>query len=242
MLPFDTSPLRKTIQKFLDNMHCQKVGDLAFYSYILTFSWRRLETLWACSQNANQFYINLTDMFMASTAIPVLFPSQKIRCEEGHQMDFPDGQFADGGTGGTFKRFEDYIGEYVSQNGPFDTLYVISPMRETAEKERKAIMDFLKENNKASADSIQINDQLENISMNTFLKFLKKMDEWNYNNQPMAKEMYVCIPEMAKNFSILNFDKQKEQYDAVTKWIAANPNKLAIPLKQFLNDHLEELV
>jgi hypothetical protein len=242
MLPFDTSPLRVTIQEFLDKMHCQKVGDLPFYSQILTFSWRRLETLWACSQDANQYYINLTDIFMASTAIPILFPSQKIHCQPGQQMDFPDGQFADGGTGGTFKRFEEYIGEYVSQNGPFDTLYIISPMRETAEKERKSFVDFLKENNKESTGSIQIDDHLENISMNIFLKFLKKLDEWEYNDQPMAREIYVCIPEMEKNFSILNFDKQKEQYDAVTKWIASNPDKLAIPLKQFLNEHQEEII
>lgn len=239
-IPFDTSPLRATIQKFLDTMNCQKVGDLAFLSYVLTFSWRRLETLWACSQNDGQYYMNPTDLFMSSTAIPVLFPSQEIHPIPGHNIDFPDGKYADGGTGGTFKKFENYLGEYVKQNGPFETLYVISPMRQTAETEEEEILGFLQEN-KMDNKVIELVNQLENISMNTFMKFLKKLDEWIYNGKPMANKLFVCIPEMEKNFNILNFDDQEEQYDAVIEWVNKNPQKLAVPLKQFIEEHQDAI-
>ena len=93
MFPWDTTPLCETITKFLNTMNCEKPEDLAFYSFILTFSWSELETIWVCSQNEEDFYLNLTDVFMASTAIPVLFPSQKIGFVDRQTSSFPGGQF-----------------------------------------------------------------------------------------------------------------------------------------------------
>lgn len=241
MLPFDTTPLRNTVQKFVDTMKCQCVGDLPFLSYILTFSLKQFKTLWACSQNPGQEYIDITDMFMASTAIPILFPAQHIRCESGHQMDFPDGYFADGGTGGTFKQFENNLGDYVKQNGQFDTIYIISPMREKAECEHEEIMGIVGNNSPEGEDISGFIDQLKDISMRTFLKFLQRLNDWKFNGLAMAKNIYVSIPEMEKNFGIINFDLEKEQYDAVTAWVNNNPNKLAIPLDQFLKEHQDLL-
>ncbi len=240
-LLFDTEPLRETVLKFIDKMNCYWVGNLPFYTHILTFSWKKLETLWACSRNPGQEYINLADMFMSSTAIPILFPSQEIRCETGHQMNFPDGKFADGGTGGTFKRFEDYIGEYVKQNGQFDNMYVISPMREKEESEHQAVLKQAKRKSEKGKDFKDLVDYLKNISMITFLKFLQKLEDWEYNNKPIAKNIYVSIPEMGKNYPIINFNKQEKQYNAVMDWVNDNPDKLAVPLDQFLNDHKDLL-
>lgn len=240
-LPFDTQPLRETVLKFVDKMNCYWVGNLPFYSNILTFSWEKLTTLWACSQNPEQEYINLTDMFMSSTAIPILFPSQEIRCEAGHQMDFPNGKFADGGTGGTFKLFEDYIGEYVKQNGQFEDMYIISPMREKEESEHNALIRQAKRKS-AQSDGLQnFIDYLKNISMISFLKFLKKLREWKFDNKPMAKNIYVSIPEMEKNFPIINFNSQEKQYNAVMEWANNNPDSIAIPLEKFLDIYKDYL-
>ncbi|NOU20111.1 MAG: hypothetical protein HOO91_21350 [Bacteroidales bacterium] len=232
--PFDTTPLRNTIQKFVDKMNCKKVGDLAFYSYIITFSYRDIKTLWACSQNPGDEYLNITDTFMSSTAIPILFPWQEISSESGQQRDFPKGHFADGGTHGTFDRFDTYLGQYVRQNEPFDNMYIISPMRQTAKAEREEIMVKLKEQKMDGLDLSGLMEHLKNISMNTFMGFLKALNAWTYNGQKMAKNIYVSIPQMDKNYPIIDFDLEKEQYDAVTAWVDANPDKLAIPIDEFL--------
>lgn len=241
-IPFDTDPLRKTIQKFVDTMNCKDVGDLPFHSYILTFSWEQLfklkePTLWACSRVDGQKYINLTDMFMASTAIPIAFPKQQIHCEPGHTMDFPGGYFSDGGTKGTFDNFDQYLGGYVRQNEPFDNMYIISPMRETPESDHEEIFKLLQDNSTRAEDVLGIIDHLKNISMNGFLDFLIKLKAWSYNGMPMAKNIFISIPEMEKNFPIINFNLQKLQYDAVTAWVASNPDKLAVPIDQFLSNH-----
>jgi hypothetical protein len=245
MLPFDTDPLRKTIQKFVDTMHCQCVGDLPFFSYILTFSWTQLfkleePTLWACSQTDGQKYIDLTDMFMASTAIPVVFPRQQIHCEAGHEMDFPDGYFSDGGTKGAFDNFDEYLGEYVRQNEPFENMYIISPMREKQESEHEEIFKLLQNNSAKAEDVLGVINHLKNMSMNGFLDFLIKLNAWRFNGMPMAKNIFISIPEMENNYPIINFNLQKQQYNAVSAWVNNNPDKLAIPIDQFLQKHHKE--
>lgn len=236
--PFDTTPLRNTIQKFVNNMNCQKVGDLAFYSYIITFSYRKRTTLWACSQNPNDEYLNITDTFMSSTAIPILFPWQEIRSDPGQPREFPEGHYADGGTHGTFDNYESYLGAYVQQNEAFDNMYIISPMRQTASAEREEIVTALKEHKFDALDLSGLVEHLKNISMDTFMGFLKSLSAWTYNGQRMAKNIYVCIPQMDKNYPIINFDLEKEQYDAVTTWLGANPDKLAIPIDDFIKTHV----
>lgn len=240
-LPFDTSPLRATISKFVKNMGCSKVGDLAFNSYIITCSVNEFTTLWANSQVEEQKFIDIVDAFMASTAIPVLFPSQEIHCLPGHDTDFPDGKYVDGGTKGTFDEFDKYIGEYVRQNEQFDNMYIISPMREKSEEEHKELISLASDNSVKDTLFSKLIEHLKNISMITFLKFLQKLQDWQYKGLPMAKNIYVCIPEMDKNFFILNFDNQKKQYDKVFSWVESNPDKLAIPLDQFLKEHKDLL-
>ncbi|NVO11504.1 MAG: patatin-like phospholipase family protein [Bacteroidales bacterium] len=241
--PFDTTPLRNTIQTFVDKMNCKKVGDLAFYSYILACSKEENKTLWACSQNPGDEYLNITDTFMASTAIPILFPPQEISSEAGQPREFPDGYFVDGGTLGTFDGFDSYLGQYVRQNEPFENMYIISPMRQTAKAEREGIMMMLKDQKMEGLDLLGgkleqiiewIAKFLEKISMNTFMTFLKALNAWTYNGQKMAKNIYISIPQMDKNFFIIDFDLEKKQYDAVTDWVGANPDKLAIPIDEFL--------
>ena len=242
-LPLDTSPLRVTLQNFLDAMNCHRVGDLPFYSYILTFSYAApWETLWACSRDDMQYYLNLTDMFMASTAIPLVFPSQEIHCEEGYNTDFPGGRYADGGTGGTFKRFGDYLGEYVSQNEPFKDIFIISPMRQTAKEEKDSISSFLHEDDKSEGLIDELNNIFETISMRGFVKFLKLLNKARYNGKPIAENIYVSIPFMTENYPIMNFDLQEEQYNAVDAWITDNPDRLAIPINDFLIEYGDEIV
>jgi len=237
MLPFDNEPLRKTILKLLDKMNYHYLGELPFHSYILTYSLKEKKTLWAYNLISSHEYINLADLFMASTAIPVIFPKQEIRAAAGYQIDFPGGKYIDGGTEGSFKRFDVTLGEYVKENGQFDTMYIISPMRDKTERVPLTILKMV--NNMSNKDAIisHFINHLNHISMKAFLKFLQSLNEWNYNGMAMSKNIYISIPEMRRNYNILNFNTQKEQYYAVIEWARKNPDKLAIPIDQFLKEH-----
>lgn len=228
--PFDTKPLRNTINNFLDNLGYKLMKELPFNSFVLTFSRSEFETLWAASFAEKQYYLNLSDVFMSSTAIPIVFPAQEINCEAGHSSNFPDGKFNDGGTGGTFAEFEQHLGEYVKEHGPFDKMYVVSPMREKSAKDTEELLKDIE-----SDHHVVLSEHfLGNISMKTFTKFLEKLKDWNKTNGDMAKETFVCIPDLDKNFPILNFDLQEKQYNSVCDWADANPDNLAIPLNKFI--------
>jgi len=253
----DTAPLRKTLTNFLATMNCSEPKDLPFYSFILTCSLpsiRKRKTIWINNHNQDDLLLNLADVFMSSTAIPVVFPSQEIRYYDDPSKLLPGDPFVDGGTLGTFDDFANNLGEYVNQNQPFDRLYIISPMREKGETESKALKEFLEkchEEINGEKDSIKnieeeimvkMVEHLENISLNTFLKFLAALNNWrSTKNQPMASEIFVSIPAMEKNFGILNFNDEEEQYQAVIDWAANHLDKIAIPLQQYLDDHQDEM-
>lgn len=244
---FDTTPLRITLNSFLIDTSLSLVKDLPFQSYILTMLKRKgkdkkdeekRETLWANSRDELQEYLFLSDVLMSSTAIPAAFPSQEIYSKRGYNTDFPERKYRDGGTQGTFENFEEHIGKLVEKNGILDEMYIISPMRESSDEEIKQILDAAPKELKTAKKS-ELSDFLSHISMKTFMKFLVKLKTWTYEDSPMAKNIYVCIPEMESNYPILDFDEEEAQYNAVRKWVDKHPEKLAIPLADFIAEHKE---
>lgn len=227
----DTFPLRKTINHFLDKMNVVAAGDFAFASYILAFADKYATTEWAYSLNEGNKNLNVSDLLMASTAIPFLFPSQKIGSPKLKKRNFPRCHFSDGGTGGTFKRFD----KILECHGKLDTMYIISPMRE---KNCEEVMEHYNQiqNTFSQGFHIKLKDSFINISLHTFLAFLKKLKEWNDTHKNIAK-IYVCIPSMENNFPILDFSQQEKQYNAVCKWVDDHPQKLAVDLDCYLKEH-----
>lgn len=233
-IPLDTEPLRARLTTFCETMNCKVLGDLPFYSFIMSFSNKIRNTIWACSRDKNQRNISLVDMLMASTAIPIVFPAQTISYKPDSPRDLPDGKYSDGGTQGTFINFEKYIGEYVIQNGSFETMYVISPMRDKISKIQQMVDSLPRFESLVKTDADKIFKHFENISLKTFFNFLTELNDWRHNDKPIAKNIFVCIPQMKKNFNIMNFDNQEEQYYAVIKWVENNPEKLAMPVDEYL--------
>lgn len=241
----NTKPLRKTLDKFLEKMKCEYFGDFSFEAFVMAYSREDKEqrTHWANSKNKSQGNLKASDLLMASTAIPILFPEQEIS-SRGKDRDFPFGDFWDGGTQGTFKNFEKYMDEFIAKNGSMDTMHVVSPMRQSPEQEGKFMLKQMREMQAKSgleqekADGIldDVKDFLSKISMNSFLKFLFALQDWNKDNSKI-KDIYVSIPEMERNYPIIFFGKQRKQYKAVKDWLELNPDKLAVPLKTFLEAH-----
>jgi hypothetical protein len=230
---FDTSPLRNTLNAFLQKQGVNQLSELPFQSYVITFSDHLFKTQWATNIAGAQNSLVLSDLFMASTAIPIVFPWQPIR-NVGTTRNFPEGHFSDGGTGGTFKHFEDYFGPLVLQQGGLDEMYIISPMRqdgtaEASEMHAAFAAGEIKDGLKDALDKFAAS-----ISFGTFFKFLTELDAWNDAHQGIIKQISVNIPRLANNFGILDFTKEKAQYDATVAWVQQNPADFNVPLKTFI--------
>lgn len=235
-IPLDTSPLRLTIEDFLKEANMNSLQDFPFQSYILSFSFRRLNTVWLSNVFNRHQHIKLSDLLMATTAIPILFPDKAIQNKDNTRNKYAKGKFGDGGIGGSFRRFEYHLKRYIRQYGRLDNIYIISPMREVTDsdyEELNKIIPAIELFKMEIKDLRLIKVFLEMISQNGFDTFIKRFHKWN-KKKNIANEIYVCIPHMEKNYPILNFNKQKEQYDAVREWASHHPDKLAIPLDEYV--------
>lgn len=236
LLPLNTKPLRNKIDSFLSIGNMHDFSDFEFHSYILAFSYLRLRTFWANNENWKHHNIILSDLLMATSAIPIIFPDQEINRSDSKRRRILRGRFADGGTSGSFKRFEIELRRYIKSNGPLEKLFIISPMREVSSKDYEALDQFLPSNsvlNLSTKDFGLLKDFLGMISMNGFDSFLIRFEKW-CRTRNIANQIFVCIPELDDNFPILLFEHQKEQYQAVIDWVDKYPEKLAVPIAEYV--------
>jgi len=230
-LPYSTDPLKHQLLDFLDAADFRFLGDYPLNSRILIFSARKMKTLWPSSTHPEEKHIPLLDLHMSSTAIPVVFPWQKIHMPPGSSY-LPGGHFEDGGAGGIFKRFEEELPRMVAESGGYRHLYIISPMRFTEKQER----DWLKEHLPIDiplGGLTRMKSFLGDISQKVFVTFLQKLQEFN-RRFPVADEIFVCIPRMEENFPLILFNYQREQYQAARARLREHPEELAVPLKDYL--------
>lgn len=235
-IPVDTSPLRKLLNDFFAQGNLKKIDDFTFDSFILAFSVWRLTTVWASNIYNRHSGINLTNLLMATSAIPLIFPDQSIEPTNNKARRFIRGRFVDGGTGGSFRRFEKHLKKYVRQNGEFENLYIVSPMREVSTEDFDELDRII-----PSSQMFKINAKdlgimkvfLDMISQNGFDTFVKRFYKWTNRNK-IASNIFICIPGMNDNYPLLNFDRQEKQYQSVCQWVDENPDKLAIPIAQYV--------
>ncbi|MFA9391926.1 MAG: patatin-like phospholipase family protein [Prolixibacteraceae bacterium] len=235
-IPLDTTPLQKTIGGFLADSNMSTLNNFSFQTFILAFSYLRLSTLWVSNLYNRHQTIKLLDLMMATTAIPILFPDQNIRNDEAKHNKYLRGRFADGGAGGSFKRFEYHIKKYLRQNEQLDKIYIISPMREVTDSDYDELYQMIPsvEIFKMELKDIRLLKLfLEMISQNGFDTFIKRFYKWT-KKRNIANEIYICIPQMKSNYPILNFNKQREQYEDVCTWADQNPQQLAIPIGEYV--------
>lgn len=235
-IPLSTLPLRNLLTDFLSNAGLKKIDDCVFDSYILAFSIWRLTTVWASNTYNRHGGIDLVDLLMATSAIPLIFPDQNIGTNIKRNKRFVRGSFVDGGTGGSFKRFEKHLKKYVRQNGKFEDMYIISPMRQVSNEDFDELDKIIPSSElfKINAKDLRILKVfLDMISQNGFDNFVKRLHKWHKRNN-IANHIYICIPGMSDNYPLLNFDKQEQQYLSVCQWVDEHPDKLAIPLNEYV--------
>jgi len=226
---WDTITLHKTISKFLENCKFERLSDLTFSSHILTWSYDKGKTIWAGSESAKNSNIRLADLIMASTAMPVIFPTQYIEGVSDRPTGLPDGRYCDCAFQGIFKRFKKNLNKEVQKGGRFEKIFIISPSRESD----MVVLGGYNFSKCLPEERDKIEAYLANSSMPGFLKFLKKFKKSNQTGK-LANTVYVSIPKLKESPNLIDFSQQAAMYNEVKEWARQNPNDLAIELGQFL--------
>jgi len=226
-----TIPQRKKINELVAAAGFSKISDLPFNSVILTTSVSENKANWLKSYTRKEKDLNLTDILMASSAIPVIFPTQQLNnMADSYSTKFI-GANCEGAMLGLFYKFRKQMKKIVLENGPFERIFIVSPSR---------LYDY---NNTMNHDlslmipqeKYQINQFLNQISIHGFLTFLIKLQKANSKNN-LAKHITVSIPESDDNFGLLDFSNQLEKYANVKNGFENNPNRLAVDISEYIKD------
>lgn len=232
----NTAPLRTTLNKFLSDAGINYIGDLSFTSNILTAVKGTQDTVWINNGDDGQYAL-ASDVFMSSTAIPVVFPPQTISYKAGTTRNIPDAEFVDGGTHGVFKNFENTFLPFIKQNGPLDTLHIVSPMREAFDEESKGFFSLLRTESLSDAEQALHQNFSLNISIDAFNKFCIALQAANATSS-IANNILVSIPFMGTNSGILDFDAEQDVYNTVIDWVKnQHPEQLAVPLEVYVKNN-----
>ncbi len=255
LAPLDTSPLRKTLEERIEGgLNYHKIKDLPINTSLSAVLPAIIPSLQLVPKTRrftntdnkfNDFY--LTDVLMASTAIPFIFPMQIIRkCK---LLNSPFFQYIDGGTLNDrvpYMGFVDWVNQ-DKENRKVDNLYIVT--RQRSESVLKDIIENIKNDLSFLHSEIHKSDKnevyqilseqteeegfwdklLEIIKPYSFKTRLEKLrDKYSY----IAENIYVYQPDLDKNYPFILFNEQEEQYNATKTWCETNNPVL---LDDFIN-------
>ena len=252
---YDTSPLRKYIEKFITKAGYQRFGKLPFSSATLV-AWPTLpgRTYWInnvvpdvipegneVAAQIREEWENLdsVDVLMSTTAVNffgvAIFPTQNIRYDDGNNEKYiiRNGEpaiFSDGGTWGSFLRFDKFFNAFLNKEGQIKkNMYIIAPDLRLVPETPAEDFQGLDENTKEAIT--------QRFSLQNFITFLKKLKEFNDQYDLVKGKIYVSKPNL-KYFDPLNFNFEKTQYDDTKTWAKNNPTEVAIPIDQYIKKHI----
>jgi predicted acylesterase/phospholipase RssA len=225
---WSTHAMRNKIGMLLRMAGFSKLSDLPFYTSILISSTNRTKTVWLKSTSEKHENGDLTDILMASSAIPVLFPPQIINSVFDLPLKIKDGTYLEGAKNGLFFNFRKQLKKIIDENYSIDELFIVSPQRfidpSMSIKHNLSGMTF--------EERETFDNYLNQISLNEFLNFLKELNAANYKHK-IAQKIFVTLPETGKIFNLIDFDNQSSKYDTIYNWLEENPDKLSVELNQF---------
>ncbi len=225
---WDHSHLKHTIEAMLWDMNIERLSDLDFNSFILTYSVEKEKTFWAGSHRNWHEDISVRDLILSSMAIPNIYTPKEIKGIDNLPTGLPLGAYIDAASHGNFKHFKKKLRKETKRNGKFEKLFVLSPMREN-----NTLLDTRKLYESAQVDHNLLTDYIFHISKAGFNKFLNKLQKANQNNN-FAESIYVCIPEMDSNFDFFDYENQLQKHRKVYNWFEDHPDRLAIEINQYL--------
>lgn len=228
-LPVSTEPLRRLIDHIIcRQMGYKTIGDLPITSSIsmTAFDIRKLalRTYRLSSRKINaetDTTLNLTEILMASTAFPVVFPTARI----SNASTIPQADYMDGGIGHDHIPINSLLEYQKYSHSEVQRLIIISrksDMKPNIGSELKAL----------GLKDIKLFDKIgvspEYLAKESFIRQLRKFTK---EYPELSERTYVYIPEFDENFLFLNFDNLQKQYEVTAAWAAKNQPVL---LKDYL--------
>ncbi|HQN93028.1 MAG TPA: hypothetical protein PLQ09_02845 [Prolixibacteraceae bacterium] len=226
-----TLPQRKKYNELLQEAGFSTISDLPFDSIILTSVVNENKTKWINSRAKKERELNLDDILMASSAIPVIFPPHQLNSNTESVHSKFLGAHYEGSTCGLLNKFKKQLGKIILEHGPFEQIFILSPKR---------LFDYSPVihhdlSMMIAQEKYQFNQFLNHISLHSFLTFLIKLQKNNSKNR-LAKTISVSIPEMDQNVGLLDYTDQYDKYVMVKNWFEKNPDRLAIDISAYINE------
>jgi len=207
---FDTSPLKATLTKYVngkDYLDYQTLSQCYVPTHISAVNNVNGETRRFYSKNTTDGQCNPVDVLLASTAIPVAFPSQKVGATP----------YVDGGTS-----TDDIPVEDLMHDGLYDEIYVIAPQSPGLISGYKHVMT---ENPLLS--NLLFTLQVGHAAVTPF-----QLSRAMSLVKDKSKAFYY-MPTLAKNYNMLDFTGSvlEEQFNQSLSWARNNSPRV---IKDFL--------
>jgi len=233
-IPVDTAPARKLYSDIVEGkLGYVTIGDLPFVTAI---SITRLKDLglkdtvyrmFSRKMNAEtDTSLNLVDILMASTAIPVVFPPVHIR----NVHTIPDVEYVDGGVKEDNVPYRALI-EFENFRGfGVDKIYIVSKKNNNAPNVSEELKTLGINDHKVFDDLGLSFDRIMNK------KFEESLEEYALDAPDLAARTYIYRPELSRDFLLFSFGDLKSQYDLTSQWAKSHD---PMPLGAFMSAYLK---
>ena len=220
-IPFDisrhgyvlnTAPLKSTLEKYVqgaDNMGYKTLGDTFLPTHISAVNRKTGLTQRFFSGNPKDRGLDIVQVLLASTAIPVVFPEREITGV---------GTFVDGGTG-----TDNSPVEAVADDAPFDELYVIAPQQQGPESN-------IPQRHESKRPIISNLTFAMDVRSNGLLEF-QLFRALGLVKDPANAFFYT--PSLKTEYHFLNFGVMEHQYKETLDWAKQNDPQ---PIQEYLKN------
>ena len=198
----DTKPLRTKIEAILDDVGYDTLGSLYLPSYISVVEYDTgiEHRLFSRSADPAVRNLRLVDILMATTAIPMVFPPRRVLGYAGDIL------FIDGGAG------RDTIPVEALTEERCRSIYVVTHSLGTWVEEKRNVLPKPIQDIEILANLLKTREFLAQDLFDLELDRAKQL----------ARRAFLYRPKLKTVFPLLDFSKQREQYQETMEWALKN--------------------
>lgn len=227
-LPVNTNPLRNTISSIVcDRLGYRTLSDLPIPTSISVVNFKIApfsdRTYRLCNLKINPESdpsLNLVDVLMASTSIPVIFPPSPIK----NIRTIPNVPYYDGGIAADHVPYQALV-EYEKFRGvPVEKVIIVSRKRDT--------LSVAEELQQLGVERLGLLERF-NISPDAITSrgFFNRLAAMQREAPELASKTSVFVPDYEHAYCMFNFNKLQEQYETTYSW---GKHHDPIPLSDYL--------
>lgn len=228
-LPVNPEPARNLLKNIVEErLGYHQIGDLPIMTVISITDMKPLnisrKVYRMSSRKINEetdTTLNLVDILMASTSVPLAFPPVRIQ----NVKTIPDVGYVDGGVGEDFIPYHALLEFEKFRGRDVEKIYIVS-------RKGDEIKEIYKKLNDKEADRQEKLDRLS-VTFDIFLDkiMIRRLEDLAKKEPEFIMKSYVYIPDFNQNFLMFNFNDMKEQYLLTRTWAR---NHDPVPLGNYL--------